>query len=131
MATLDEMINGAVNRILALEGSTNVEFIYLYGSVASQKSRKESDIDLCIYFQADTREAFNFLMEAMSVVNTDIFDIKIFQQIPLYIKIDVFKGRHLFARNIEKVYSTAYNTIMEYEEFEPRFYDYIGKDGIR
>lgn len=130
MENFDKMIDDAVKRILALEGSANIDFIFLYGSVAQNKSHGKSDIDLCLCFRGTDKEAYDFLLKAMSVVNSDIVDLKLFRQLPLYIKIDVFKGKLLHFKDLREVYNIAYETMRQYDEFKPRFYDYIGKEAI-
>ncbi|MCL4358658.1 MAG: nucleotidyltransferase domain-containing protein [Candidatus Thermoplasmatota archaeon] len=130
MAELEEIINKAVGRIIALPGSENIEFIYLYGSVAHRKSHTGSDIDICICHGGTEQEAYKFLLNAISSIDSNILDIKLFRQLPLYIRIDVLKGRLLYSKDVSRVYDIAYDTIKEYDEFEPRFYDYIGKEAI-
>lgn len=130
MTELERKIDGAVESVLALDGSKNVEFIYLYGSVALKKSHPGSDIDLCVCFKGGDEEAFDFVMRCLSAVNSDSFDIKLFRQLPLYIKIEVFKGRLLYSKDIRRVYDIAYNTIRDYDNFIHRFNDYIGKEAI-
>ncbi len=131
MEKLEDIINETVGRIIALPGSEKVEFIYLYGSAAYGKSHEGSDIDICICYSGAEKEAYKFLLSAMSSINNNILDIKLFRQLPLYIRIDVFKGRLLFSKDISRVYELAYDTIKEYDEFKPRFYDYIGKKAIQ
>ena len=53
----------------------------------------------------------------MSVLDSDIFDVKLFRQLPLYIRIDVLKGRPLHSRGISCIYEIAYEAISEYGEF--------------
>ena len=130
MAELEEIINETVGRIRALPGSEKIEFIYLYGSVAHGKSHAGSDIDICIYHDGTEQEAYQFLLSAMSTINSNILDVKLFRQLPLYIRIEVFKGRLLYSKDDSRVYEIAYDTIKEYEEFKPRFFDYIGKEAI-
>ena len=130
MAELEEIINEAVGRIIALPGSENIEFIYLFGSAAHGKSHPGSDIDICICHGGSEQEAYKFLLSAMSSIESSTLDIKLFRQLPLYIRIDVLKGRLLYSRDVSKVYEIAYDTIKEYDEFEPRFFDYIGKEAI-
>ena len=130
MAEPEYIIDETVKRIMALPGSENVEFIFLYGSAAIGKSHAGSDIDLCIYYSGTDQEAYKFLLSAMSTVDSNILDIKLFRQLPLYIRIDVLKGRLLYSRDNPKVYEIAYDTLREYDEFEPRFFDYIGKEAI-
>ena len=130
MAEPEYIIDETVKRIMALPGSENVEFIFLYGSAAIGKSHSGSDIDLCIYYSGTDQEAYKFLLNAMSTIESNIFDIKLFRQLPLYIRIDVLKGRLLYSKDISRVYEIAYDTIKDYDEFEPRFFDYIGKEAI-
>lgn len=130
MADLEENLHEVVERIIALPGSEYVDFIYLYGSVAHMKSHPGSDIDICIYHRGSEQDSYRFLLEVMSVLDSDIFDVKLYRQLPLYIRIDVLKGRLLYSRDISRVYEIAYDTIKDYDEFEPRFFDYIGKEAL-
>lgn len=130
MAELEGIICETIEKIKALPGSEKIEFIYLYGSVAHGKSHAGSDIDICIYHGGTEQEAYQFLLSAISTIDSNILDIKLFGQLPLYIRIDVFKGKLLYSKDDSKVYEIAYDTIKEYDEFEPRFFDYIGKEAI-
>ncbi|HKJ96524.1 MAG TPA: nucleotidyltransferase domain-containing protein [Thermoplasmataceae archaeon] len=130
MVGMEETVQDAVNRILALGGSEGVQFIFLYGSVALGKAHKGSDIDLCIGFKGSEREALDFILKVLSAINSDMFDVKLFRHLPLYIKADVFKGKLLFSRDMQDVYRLAYDTMNDYEEFRAHFYDYIGKEVI-
>jgi len=58
------------------------------------------------------------------------YDIQIFSHLPLYIRIEVIRGRLLYAKDLLFVYDTAYHTIKEFDSFKHRFYDYIGKEGM-
>lgn len=128
MQDTEKMIRGAVDKILALDENESIEFIFLYGSVSLGREHKGSDIDLCIGFKGNDKKAFDFILKTMSAVDSNLFDIKLFRQLPLYIRVDVFKGNLLYFRDLQKVYSLAYDTIEDYEEFKPHFYDYIGKE---
>ena len=56
----------------------------------------------------------------------DKYDIQIFQLLPLYVKVKVLKeGRILYSKDKRKIYDTAYQTIKEYNLFEPHYNDYI------
>jgi uncharacterized protein len=39
---------------------------------------------------------------------------------------EVLKGRVLYADDTSFLYDKAYETIKEFESFEPRYYDYLG-----
>ena len=130
MVSREGSIGDAVKAILALPGSDNIEFISLFGSVSQHKSHSGSDIDICIYYEGAEKEALNFLLRAMFSINSSTFDLKLFRELPLYIRIDVLKGRILYSKELSRVYEIAHETMREYEDFEPRFYDYIGKEEI-
>ncbi len=125
-----DVINDAIGRILALEGGESIEFIFLYGSVALYKAHKGSDVDLCIGFNGNDDDAFTFIQKTMAAVDTDRFDIKLFRQLPLYIKIEVFKGKLLHSRDESQAYELAYGTIREYEESQSGYFDYIHEEAI-
>lgn len=130
MVDQEERIHEVVGSIMSLPGSELVDFIYLYGSVAQLKSHPGSDIDICIYHRGSEQDADKFLLGVMSAIDSSIFDVKLFRQLPIYIRIEVLKGRLLYSGKISNVYEIAYETIKEYEEFEPRFFDYIGKEAL-
>jgi predicted nucleotidyltransferase len=49
-------VDKAIETIKNTEGFENVRFIILYGSVAAGQMRKDSDIDLCIYYEGSAEE---------------------------------------------------------------------------
>lgn len=61
--------------------------------MANNTFHKGSDIDLCIYYRGIQRERNEFRLNILSNVN-DIFDIHIFQDLPLYIRFSVLKGKY-------------------------------------
>jgi len=96
-------IERAVQKILSL-GGDRVRFIILYGSASSSGMKSDSDID--------------------------IYDIKIFQQLPLPLRMEVLKGRVLYEDGSTFMYDKAYETIKEFESFRRRYYDYLGIESI-
>lgn len=52
-------LDEAVARILQL-GGDKVKFIILFGSRARGDARKDSDYDLCVYYEGNEKEAFRF-----------------------------------------------------------------------
>ena len=128
---LDNLIAEALEKIKKLESFEKVEFIILYGSSLKNQMREDSDIDLCIYFNANPEEAEGFRLKALSEVANDLFDIQIFNNLPLYVQIEVLGGKILYVKNLIFLYDIAYKTIREFEDFKPRFYDYIGEEALR
>ncbi|HLC78285.1 MAG TPA: nucleotidyltransferase domain-containing protein [Candidatus Nanoarchaeia archaeon] len=118
-----------INTIRKLGGS-KIQFIILFGSLASGKNNKFSDIDLAIYFEGDKKEKFDFIVKLAGML-PDKYDIKIFQDLPLYIQKDVFKGKLIYAKNKSFAYDVAYKTIKRFEDFKKGYYDYINLERIR
>ena len=127
---IDKILNSAVERLKGIQGFEKVRFIILYGSAAEGKTRETSDIDLCVDIDAKTDyERSKFRLSALSEL-PDYFDIQIFEQLPLYVKKEVLKGKVIYCRDEEYLYKTALSTIKEFEDFKYRFYDYIGERAI-
>lgn len=79
------------------------------------------------YDDADTSE---FRLKVLSDLFDDVYDIKIFQQLPLPICCRVLKGKVLYEDDTAFMYDKAYETIEESESFKRRYYDYLGIEPI-
>ena len=123
MDNLSEKIDRAVSRIRSL-GGDKIRFIILYGSACEGRMKEDSDIDICVYY--DGADASEFRLNLLSDLFDDIFDIKIFQQLPLPLRKEVLKGRVLYDDDTPFLYDKAYETVKEFESFKPRYYDYLG-----
>ena len=116
--------------IKKIEGFQNVRFIFLYGSTATGNTKNDSDIDLCIYYEGPENKAFGFRLKVLSKLGNDKYDVKIFQQLPLYIRKEVLKGILVYTNDFNFVHETAINTIKEFDDFKRYYYDYIGLEMI-
>ena len=125
-----EMMEKVVGRLKDIEGFEKVKFIILYGSAAKGRMIKGSDIDLCIYYEGDSEEMSDFRLRALAELFDDVYDLQIFQQLPLYVKVEVLKGEVLYCKDRRFLYETAIRTIKDFEGFKRRFYDYIGLEEI-
>jgi predicted nucleotidyltransferase len=123
----DKMMSDAVKQIL-LHGNNKVVFIMNYGSYANNTFHNGSDIDLCIYYNGPLEERQKFRLSMLSDLN-DIFDVQIFQDLPLYIRKDVLKGKLLYSRD-KSIYDIAKNTIEDFDDFKRGYYDAIGLEKI-
>ncbi len=130
MPPTEDHAREAVKRIRAIDGFDRVRFIFLYGSVAAGQARIDSDIDLCLWYDGDTTEAERFRFACIKELSDSGFDLQIFSHLPLYIRIEVIRGRLLYAQDMRFVYEVAYRTIREFDDFKHRFYDYIGKEAM-
>ncbi|MBN1324341.1 MAG: nucleotidyltransferase domain-containing protein [Methanotrichaceae archaeon] len=122
-------IERALQVIMAL-GGEKVKFVILYGSTSREEARPDSDIDICVYYD-DLEGAMDFRLQVMSELFEEIYDIRIFQHLPLPLKIEVLKGKVLFCPDLPFLYDLAYQTVKEFDSFKHRYYDYIGIEAIR
>ncbi|MDW7777067.1 MAG: nucleotidyltransferase domain-containing protein [Methanosarcinales archaeon] len=123
---INEEIKGFNKTIKSMSEFNRIEFIILYGSAARGDAISGSDIDLCIYYNADEKEDLSrFRLDILSRLKGSVFDIRMFQQLPLYVRVEVLKGRIIYTREQSFLYGIALDTIREFESFKPRFHDYI------
>jgi len=118
-----------VEKIGKIEGFKKVKFIILYGSAAEERMVESSDIDLCIYFDGDSEESGRFRFKVLCELFNDMYDVQIFQQLPLYVKIEVLKGKIVYCQDKRFIYETALETIKDFKAFKHRFNDYI-QEGV-
>jgi uncharacterized protein len=127
MENLSDKIERAVSRIRSI-GGDKVRFIILYGSAVQGRMKEDSDIDICVYYDDD--DASEFRLKVLSDLFDDIYDIKIFQQLPLPLQMEVLKGRVLYEDDTPFLYDKAYEAVKEFESFKRRYYDYLGIESI-
>jgi hypothetical protein len=127
MHKISEKIDMAVRKIIDL-GGPKVRFIILYGSASEGRMKEDSDIDISVYY--DDADASEFRLKVLSDLFDDIYDIKIFQQLPLPIRMQILKGKVLYEDDTTFIYDKAYETIKEFESFKRRYYDYLGIESI-
>jgi predicted nucleotidyltransferase len=124
---ISEKIDRAVQKIKSL-GGDKVRFIILYGSANEGRTKEDSDIDISVYY--DDADASEFRLKVLSDLFDDVYDIKIFQQLPLPIRCRVLKGKVLYEDDTTFIYDKAYETIKEFESFKRGYYDYLGIEPI-
>ncbi len=108
-----------------------LRFVYLYGSSVTANSTDRSDIDICFYYEIRDQEELHKLLLKISGAFPDKFDVQMFQLLPLYVRMEVFKGKLIYAEDKGFVHDIARKTIEEYNDFEPRYkYILYGKAGI-
>lgn len=130
MRTAEELVRHALERLRPLEGFDRVRFIILYGSVAEGRATERSDVDLCIYYDGDREEGERFRFFALSELCDDRYDIQVFGDLPLYVRMEVLRGRVVSCPDERFLYDVALETIREFDAFKHRLYDYIGKEAI-
>ncbi len=123
-------VEETVDRLRTVEGFERVRFVILYGSVSRGDAREGSDIDLCVFFDGDPAEASRFRFNALAELFSDRYDLQIFQQLPLYVRVEVLRGRVLYCPDERFLYDVAVETIREFDAFKHRLYDYIGEQAM-
>jgi predicted nucleotidyltransferase len=124
---MHEKIDRAVQKIKSL-GGDKIRFITLYGSASVGRMKEDSDIDISVYY--DDTDAAQFRLKVLSELFDDVYDIKIFQQLPLPLRMQVLKGKVLYEDDTTFMYDKAYETIKEFESFKRRYYDYLGIESL-
>ncbi len=105
---------------------SKIEFVILYGSSLNSYHLDDSDIDLCLYINDEKKTLSSIRLGLLKMFNEKL-DIQIFQLLPLYVQIEVLKGKVLYVKEEDRLYEIANETIDEYEEFYPFYLDYINR----
>lgn len=121
---MEEKINLFMKKLKEMPNFNRVKFVFLYGSYAENRQNKFSDIDFVVYYDGSDKERFKFRLNLLGKV-PDNFDIQIFQDLPLFIKMNVLKGKLIYCINEDLVYEIANDTIKRFEDFKRYYYDYI------
>ena len=98
----------------------------MYGSSLGLYRLDDSDIDICLYIDDEKKNLSIIRLELLKKIN-DNFDIQMFQLLPLYVQIEVLKGKILYVKDEDRIYEIANETIDEYEDFYPFYLDYINR----
>ncbi len=80
--------------------------ILIYGSLAKGKKNEKSDIDICIVAPyTDTGRLYTKLLPLMK----ENYDIKIFEDMPLFLKMEVIKNHKIvYTKNVYQLYEYFY-----------------------
>lgn len=89
-----------------------IEAVLLYGSYAENEQTARSDIDICVVApKLKTSKEFSSLLgQIWRKIDASKYDARIFEELPLYIKMEVIK-RHLviFSRSIPELHYYFYH----------------------
>jgi len=99
--------------------------LVLFGSYA--RNEKFSDIDVCIALKPREFTQLHLSRKKLEYLSAfPDFDIQIFQQLPLPIKVRVLKeGKVVLCKNEDLLYDLAFATIREFEYFKPIYLSYL------
>ena len=123
------LLNGLIARA---DGDPDVLAVILFGSEARGDTAPGSDVDVCIVLESGTPSGLEASNKRLDYVAGSDLDVKIFQQLPLYIRSRVLKeGRVLFVRDEDRLYDLAIRTARAFEDFRPyyqRYLDAVARD---
>ena len=107
--------------------------VLVFGSYARENGRKESyrDIDLCLVLDKryTDSEMFDKKLRYIPLL-PDKFDVNLFQQLPLYIRMRVLKeGKVILCKNEDLLYDISFDTIKEFNLFEKHYNLYL--EGVK
>jgi len=123
---IEQLIKQFLEHLENTKFFSKVEFVILYGSSLTSYHLNDSDIDLCLYINEEKKVLSNVRLKLLKMFN-DNLDIQIFQLLPLYVQIEVLKGKVLYVKEEDRLYEIAYETIEEYEEFYQFYLEYIDR----
>jgi hypothetical protein len=104
--------------------------VVLFGSAARQEQTLLSDVDLCLVMMPLPKpfEPSTFLRKRLEYMEDFSLDVRVFQQLPLYVRRRVLKeGQVLFTRNESLLYELAFRTAQAFEDFKHIYYRYLGE----
>jgi predicted nucleotidyltransferase len=95
-------------------------------SFGSYPQKGFSDIDVCIVLYPGKYDNLYISERKLQLmVRLKDFDIHIFQQLPLYIRVRVLKGDIIFCRDEKMLYEIAVQTMKEFEDYKRIYYEYL------
>lgn len=99
--------------------------VFVFGSYTRNEHYR--DIDLCFILD---KKYPNLNMSKKAVKYASLlpskFDVKIFQQLPVYIRIRVLKeGKIVLCKNEDLLYEVALSTVKEFEFYKKIYHNYL------
>lgn len=127
---LKEKTSLFMKKLKEMPDFNKVKFVFLFGSYAQGRQNKLSDVDFAVYHSGNESERFKFRIKFGAKL-PDTFDIQIFRDLPLYVRMEVLKGKLIFAKDLDLAYSVAYETIKAFDDFKGYLQDYIERRKLK
>ena len=124
---INHLVKPFLKQLRDTEYFSKIEFIILYGSSLGLYHLDDSDIDICLYLDDEKKSLSKIRLELLKKFN-EKFDIQMFQLLPLYVQVELLKGKILYVKDEDRIYEIANETIDECEEFYPFYLDYINRN---
>ncbi|MBD3247207.1 nucleotidyltransferase domain-containing protein [Candidatus Pacearchaeota archaeon] len=119
-----EIKDKIIKKLKQMHVFDSVNFILLYGSEVNGKKTPISDIDIAVSLNLLKKERLKTRIK-LSGELPEKYDIQIFEDLPLRVKISALKGKLLYCRDKEKLTLLAIQLKKDYEDFLPRYVYYI------
>ncbi len=121
---METAMKSGINKIIKkAKKDRDVLAVALFGSSLKGKGR---DVDICIFLKEKlgnlemSKKGLEFLAGL-----PDKFDVNIFQQLPVYIRARILKGKILFVKDEDALYEIAFSTIKEFESYKKLYEMYL------
>jgi len=96
--------------------------VALYGSYARKEPHRDIDVAIILNKKLSNIEMSRIKINYSSLISSD-FDIKIFQQLPIYIRMQIIKeGKISLCKNFDRLYELSFITLKEFD-FYKKIYD--------
>lgn len=117
-----EKAEEGIKRIVSrAEGDGDVLGVVVFGSFVDSESFNDVDIALVV---PEEEKRFDKLLEYQPY--DDFFDISIFQDLPVYVRIEVVRnGEIRYFHDFDRLYDIFFRTVQDFERFEPFYRDYL------
>ena len=100
--------------------------VILFGSSARGETTPTSDIDVCLVLPLGQDAEADCLHMRTKYLAYDNLDLRIYQQLPLYVRQRVLKEGHVLScRDVDMLYRIAYLTVQAFEDFKPIYHQYL------
>lgn len=103
----------------------DIEHVYLFGSAATGRNRKHSDVDIAVLFDRDfpkeeyTQRALSIMDRLSRILNRDI-DVVVLNKASCFLRFQIIKnGISICERPGRKKHNFEAETIVEYLDFLP------------
>jgi predicted nucleotidyltransferase len=129
MISMNKKKAAELNRLLAMaKQDEEVLAVIIFGSAARDEQVPFSDVDICLVMMPQPRpfRPNTPSHKRLEYMKDNSLDVRIFQQLPLYIRVRVLKeGRILFVRDENQLYELAFRTAQAFEDFKHIYYGYL------
>ena len=124
---MDKKKTTELDRLLAMaKQDGEVLAVIVFGSAARDEQTPVSDVDICLVMTPKPFRPNTLSHKRLEYMEDNSLDLRIFQQLPLYIRVRVLKeGRILFARDEDQLYKLAFRTTQAFEDFKHIYHGYL------